>query len=151
MARKEKEPTMQYAWKQAPSNFHKADPQKCGEEIGDCATPESVLEKAKDPDSELHKCFEWDDSVAAEKYRLQQARQVIQFLVVKGTEKEETPTRVFQITSEKQVYRPVTFFLRNEDEYTTLLMRAKAELKAMQTRYSMLTELESIWEELAKL
>ena len=54
--------------------FFKADAQKCYEEMGDSdISPEEVLEKAKDKNSELHKCFEWDDTVAANKYRLQQA------------------------------------------------------------------------------
>ena len=148
---KKKETPMQYAWKQAPSNFRKADAQKVGEEIGDSATPEEVLAKAEDPNSELHKCFEWDDTVAAKKYRLMQARQVIQFLVIKGTEKNEHPVRAFQISSEPQVYRPTIFFVKNEDEYTKLLARAKAELKQISERYKQLAELEEVFEAIARL
>lgn len=148
---KRKDTPMQYAWRQAPSCFHKADAQKVGEEIGDEPTPESVLAKAEDPNSELHKCFEWDDTVAAKKYRLIQARQVIQFLVIKGTEKKDTPVRAFQISSEPQVYRPTVFFLKNEDEYTKLLARAKAELKQITERYKQLTELEEVFEAIGRL
>ena len=54
--------------------IYKADAQKVADEIGDKkVTPQEILEKARDETSELHKCFEWDDSVAAERYRLQQA------------------------------------------------------------------------------
>lgn len=40
-------------------------------------TPSQVLIAAKDPDSPLHGCFEWDDSAAAEWYRRDQARVLI--------------------------------------------------------------------------
>ncbi len=40
-------------------------------------TPASVVSDASDPASPLHSCFEWDDSVAAHKYRLEQARVLI--------------------------------------------------------------------------
>lgn len=36
-------------------------------------TPDLILEEAKDEQSPLHSYFEWDDSVAAQKYRRQQA------------------------------------------------------------------------------
>ena len=148
MAKKKK---IEFAWRDAPSCFHKADAQKCGEEMGNSPTPESLLEKAKDPTSELHKCFEWDDTKAAEKYRLVQARQMIQFIIIKDTKTKENQVRYFQISKEPQVYKPVTFFLENEDEYTTLLDRAKRELKAISERYSKLTELEEVLEAIARL
>lgn len=148
MAKKKK---IEFAWRDAPSCFHKADAQKCGEEMGDSPTPESVLEKAKDPTSELHKCFEWDDTKAAEKYRLTQARQMIQFIIIKETKKKEHQVRYFQISQEKQVYKPITFFLQNEDEYTVLLDRAKRELKGITERYSQLNELEEVFEAIARL
>ena len=67
---------MQVQWK--VNGIFKADAAKVYKEIGtDNVTPESVLEKAKDKKSELHKCFDWDDKSAANKYRLQQARQII--------------------------------------------------------------------------
>lgn len=40
-------------------------------------TPRLVVEDARDPESALHACFEWDDSVAGEKYRIMQARALI--------------------------------------------------------------------------
>jgi len=40
-------------------------------------TPNSVVDDARDPDSPLHGFFQWDDSKAAEAYRLDQARALI--------------------------------------------------------------------------
>ena len=50
------------------NGIFKADANKCYEEIqqiGDEVRPEQVLEKAKNKKSELHKCFDWNDSSAA--------------------------------------------------------------------------------------
>jgi len=41
-------------------------------------SPTNVLGSASDPDSPLHNYFEWDNEVAGHKYRLQQAREMIE-------------------------------------------------------------------------
>lgn len=142
---------MEVEWK--INGIFKADAQKVYEEIGDRkVTPEEVLEQARnDENSELHKCFEWDDSVAAEKYRLTQARQVIQFLVIKPEKKDEPQVRVFQITTETNNYQPTRLFIQQPDEYKALLQRAKNELSAFKTRYKTLSELENVFAEIDKV
>lgn len=128
------------------SGVFKADAQKVYQEIGDTSiTPEEVLEKARKKRSELHKCFEWDDSVAAEKFRLQQARQIIQLLVITPKYEDDEPIRAFQISSEKNVYQPTRLIIQQPDEYTQLLKRAKGELFAIEKRYKMLSELEAVF------
>lgn len=131
----------------------KADAQKVYQEIGDeQITPEELLEKArKNRKSELHKCFTWDDSVAAEKYRLIQARTVIQMLVVKVEKEDAVAPRVYQITSEKNVYQPTRVFLEQPEEMQVLLERAKAELIAIKQRYKYLSELEEVFEAIDNL
>lgn len=137
---------MEVEWK--INGIFKANAQKVYEEIGDRkVTPEEVLEQARnDENSELHKCFEWNDSIAAEKYRLTQARQIIQLLVIKPEKKEEPQVRVFQITTETNNYQPTKLFLEQPDEYKALLQRAKNELAALKTRYKTLSELEKVFE-----
>lgn len=127
--------------------IYKADAQKVADEIGERSiTPQEVLEKAKDENSELHKCFEWDNDVAAEKYRLEQARKIIINLVYVPTKKEEQKVRCFQITSEKHVYQPTKHFLVQENEYQALLKRAKNELESFKKKYATLSELETVFE-----
>lgn len=136
---------MQAEWK--IKGIYKADAQKVADEIGEGRiTPQEVLEKARDKKSELHKCFEWNDSVAAEKYRLQQARAIIVNLVYTPKKEEEQPVRCFQITTETNTYQPTKQFLVQKDEYQSLLKRAMEELKAFQRKYHTLTELESIFQ-----
>lgn len=134
------------------SGIYKADAQKVYEEIGDkSVSPEEVLNKARNEKSELHKCFEWNDGVAAEKYRLQQARMIINLLVIKTENKDDEPIRVFQISSEKNVYQPTRFFIQNPDEYQILLRRAKGELQAIRNRYKTLSELEAVFDAIDNL
>ena len=136
---------MQAEWK--IKGIYKADAQKVADEIGENSiTPQEVLEKAKDESLELHKCFEWDNNAAAEKYRLQQARAIIINLVYVPKGKEEQPVRCFQITAEKSVYQPTKRFLVQENQYQQLLARAKAELESFRRRYETVTELEKVFE-----
>jgi hypothetical protein len=44
-------------------------------------TPEGVLDDARNPNSPLHECFTWDDGVAAEAFRLIQAKAVVRVAV----------------------------------------------------------------------
>ena len=127
--------------------YYKADAQKVAEEIGfGKFTPMEVLEKAKDETTELHKCFEWNDSIAAEKYRLEQAKNIIRMLVYKKENKEQQVVRYYAKTETKHVYQPTKQFLGQEDEYQGLLRRALAELEAFKNKYHTLTELENIFE-----
>lgn len=131
--------------------LHKADAQKCYNECQTLeeVTPANVLEKARNKRTELHKCFEWDDSIAGEKYRLIQARDVIRHFVIYTPDEENLPKiRSYQISTECTRYEPTRMFLQNPDEYTELLKRAKNELEAFKQRYKTLTELETIFEEI---
>ena len=127
--------------------YYKADAQKIAEEIGFGEfTPMEVLEKAKDETTELHKCFEWNDSIAAEKYRLEQAKNIIRMLVYEKETKEQAVVRYYAKTETKHVYKPTKQFLVQEDEYQGLLRRALAELESFKNKYHTLTELEGIFE-----
>lgn len=131
--------------------LHKGDAQKCYDECQTLAevTPENVLNMARSKKTELHKCFEWDDSIASEKYRLIQAREIIRHFVIMPPEEkaEETPkVRSYQVTTKRNVYEPTRVILQKPDEYMALLKKAKAELEAFKRRYKTLTELEELFE-----
>lgn len=127
--------------------IYKADAQKVADEIGnDKITPKEMVEKARNEQSELHKCFEWNDTIAAEKYRLQQARTVLSMLVFKPKKEKEQPVRIFSLTTEKSVYQPTKQFLVQADEYQDLLKRALAELEAFKRKYRTINELEGLFE-----
>ena len=124
--------------------------------IGDSYTPEEVLEKAKDPDTELHKCFEWDDTKAAHLYRINTARKIIQSIVIvkDNSDKKEKPTAIRAIVSKNEYnnkYEPVTLTVRNKDSYERLLAEALRELEMFKRKYSTIKELESIMESIDNL
>lgn len=106
-----------------------------------------VLERAKDENSELHKCFEWDNDVAAEKYRTIQAGNVIRMLYIEPKSEDEPPVRVLSRTSDT-VYQPTRTFLTNTTEYEDLLKRALSELESFRKKYETLSELEQIFEQI---
>lgn len=56
---------------------------------------EDVLKEARDEHSILHKHFEWDDTEAAEQYRKQQARYLIQRCKITLVDNEPTTVRAF--------------------------------------------------------
>lgn len=137
------------------NGIFKADANKCYEEIceiGDEVKPEQVLNKAKDETCELHKCFDWDDSSAAEKYRLFQARNVINHLIVikHETDDEEKKEPVqFRVmlkndSSRESGYKQTITMIKNEDEYKRMLEQAYRELHAFKEKYNCLSELAEI-------
>ena len=128
----------------------KADAKRCAEEILslDEIEPETVLDKARDPNTELHKCFEWNDSKAAEEYRKIQAGQVIRYLVIKSKteDKGETQYRLLHKTEAKEPYKPITFIVQHEDEYAKMVQRAWNELEVFKKKYQSLSEFEEVFE-----
>jgi len=138
-------------WKEGYGFFAHADAQTVAEEImsiGSDATAKQIVEKARDESTELHKCFEWDDSKAAEKYREEQARAVVRLLVIKEeTIPEDRPeVRYFFKPKSDEGYKPTKVIVRKEDEYQALLQQAWGELHAFKVKYSMLNELQEIFD-----
>ena len=130
--------------------FFKADAEAVYKEItalGDSFSPEQIVEAAKDEASELHKCFTWDDAIAAENWRKHQARVLVAQLVVKTETSDEEPVavRVIASTAIRNVYKPVVKLIEAEQDYADLLARAINELKAFQQKYKAITELREIF------
>lgn len=138
------------AWKL--NGIFKADAQLVAQEIddiGDKFTCQQIVDKARDSSTELHKCFEWNDSVAAEKYRLKQAQQVVAHLVIVRNNDNNEPekTNIRMIVNDGQgnnTYTPIRLVVRKQDEYERLLERAKEELRAFKKKYASISELEEI-------
>jgi hypothetical protein len=64
-------------------NANSADAQAIGERLMEITEensgrlrPDDVVEDARDPRSPMHPHFEWDNNVAADKHRLNQAREI---------------------------------------------------------------------------
>lgn len=146
---------MQTIIKWQTSLFSKADPVKCYEEItsiGDEVTPEQVVEKGMDPNTELSKCFTKDDSEAAYKWRIEEARHIMrQLIVITKPDKDEEDKEPVQFrvlmkndNSHSSGYKQTIVMVRDEDEYKKLLDQAYEELRRFKRKYSMLSELSEI-------
>lgn len=134
----------------------KGNAQKCYDEIqtlGDSYTPDQVVDLARNPRTELHKCFDWDNDVAAEKWRKQQARLICISLTV-TVEKQPgivQTYRLIQHDREEGVYKPVALTVRQPDEYDRLLKQAKDELASFRKRYQSIKELSEVIEEIERV
>ena len=134
----------------------KADAQKCADEIMEIceelesATPQQILEKARDSNTELHKCFTWDDTEAAEKWRISEARAIVRNLKIieQKSDKQSEPTtiRVFYKTDNESGYKPTKLILKKPDEYKALVERCRSELLAIKQKFNSISEYEEIWE-----
>ena len=101
---------------------------------------ENVVEESRPETAVLHPCFEWDDSVAAEKYRLQQANGIIRSIIVRqvpvgGGEKQEAiEVRAF-VHIEKENYQPLKIVLADKDLKRDMMRTALRELTSFEEKY----------------
>lgn len=136
--------------------LYKADAEAVYSEItalGDSFSPDQIVEAARDESTELHKCFTWDDTAAAKSWRRHQARMLVAQLVIRTetTDKEPVAVRVISSTGSRNEYKPTVRLIEVEQDYADLLARAVRELKAVQAKYKMVTELREIFEAIDEL
>ena len=141
---------MTATWK-TPGLF-KGDPNKIKSELdtlGNSFKPEDIVELAKDPNTELHRCFEWNDTIAADKYRISQARTLICNLVIDTSSQNDPtatiPVRIFH-QADGASYKPLEIIIKNPTEYQAMLTRCHNELIALKNKYSSLSEYQEIWD-----
>ena len=109
---------------------------------------EDVVEFAKDPTTSLHSHFTWDDTEAARRYRLDQARDLIQVVVtvIPGAAKEFR-AYVSMEDDRKEAgggYRFMVSVLSDKEKRERLLAQALAEFDRWREKYEALTELAGI-------
>lgn len=122
------------------------------EEKNGKVTKEDFLEVSRPEVSATHKLFEWDDSKAAEAYRLDQSRHIINALRVVYTTPDEQEIKVsafIQTTpvGDKTHYESIEQALKDEGKREVILNRIRAELDAFIIRNQHIEELASILEE----
>ena len=107
-----------YQWKEGTRIV--GDPQKVGQEIESISvrTPENIVRKAEDENTELHKCFTWDDEEAAKKWRNQEARTVVNAIVtVEDTDDEPLTYPTFEsvVINDSRQYVAREEWVQDED------------------------------------
>ena len=120
-------------------------------------TRETFLEESRPEDSPTHGCFEWDDSVAAEKYRLNQSSAIIRDIKVTISSDSETPVRATAFvnimtnpTAQEAQYQSVDVAVTNTDTRQVVLQNALDDLNRLRIKYMDLVELSRIFDEIEK-
>lgn len=118
-------------------------------EHGGLLLPEAVVAAAKPASSPLHSYFTWDDTEAAARYRLDEARRLLNVTVeyIK-TGKKEIAHRVFcSLTSDRRDggYRVTASVMSNTQLREQLLEDARDEMKSFARKYHALTELAEVF------
>lgn len=110
-------------------------------------TPEAVVGEASDLESPIHDLFDWDDSSAAVKYRVHQARILINHVKVElvGKETEGYYNVKVEVGNEiKQGYVSAERVFKESDLHAQIVKGAVQELKYWQTKYDDIQELSGI-------
>ena len=145
---------MQYSFK--PGSYIKVDAQAAGEMCERLAaenrlTAKELLNANRPADAPLHGAFEWDDSIAAEAYRENQARHIINCLQIVEPEKKEPVRAFFNIVRTESNYHHVDAIFQNETATSALLKTALAELESFRKKYRQLSELAPVFDALDQI
>lgn len=134
-----------------PASRIKADAQTAGElclklQQSGGLTPKRLLDANREETAPLHNEFEWNDAIAAENYREQQAAYIIRQLVIRPEDAAKPATRAFiSITSDEREYQPIEVILRTPNLREQMLRNAKAEMLAFISKYKTLEELATVF------
>lgn len=120
-------------------------------------TREAFLEESRPEGSPTHACFEWDDSVAAEKYRLNQSSAVIRDIKVTIVSESAEPVKTAAFvnimpnpTAQEAQYQSVDVAVSDTDTRKTVLQNALDDLIKLRIKYRDLTELAGIFDAIEK-
>lgn len=141
---------IKYVFKEAPIAIRKADkadPQKIGEALAKISedhsgrlTPEAVVNAARSNKSPLHAHFEWNDAVAAQAFRLDQARSIIRLIRVEDETTSEPQPAFISIADNGVAYRTRQEVVGSRELQLIVLQQAERDLKAFERRYHMLND-----------
>ena len=152
---------MRYVWNRARS----VSAQDVGETIeavaerygGVCPTW-ALVDEARPADHQLHRMFEWDDLLAAEAYRRDQARHFVRDLRVvvehdSGVEHVQAYVHVVRLEPAGPIegYRLTSLVIESPDEYRQVLDEALDGLRAWQRRYRHLRDLSEVFDVLGRV
>lgn len=113
--------------------------------------PHAVVNAARDPDSALHDYFTWDDTDAAENWRIVEARKLLRVFVVQvGTNTKGETTRAFVSLSGDRNnnggYRAIVDVLSDAEMRAQLLQDALDEFESYRLKFETVKELKPIFE-----
>jgi len=116
--------------------------------------PKDVVVYARPVESEIHECFDWNNTSAAEKYRLWQARQLIASVRVEylGKEFNGYYNAVIQVAEERtQAYFSKDKVANNEEIRQYVIEGILQEIKYWRMKYKEILDLAKIDDDLISI
>lgn len=115
-------------------------------------TAQNLVNVSRPEDAPLHKCFEWNDTKAAENYREWQARKMIAAIEIVSSEsvgggmveiEPVLPTRAFHAlrTDNSEGYESIGRIMSDEEKMERLLELAKKDAQIFRAKYGHLQKL----------
>jgi len=132
--------------------YYPVNAQKAGKTIEEISRNSSVLklsyivEDSEYKYAALHKCFEWNNHYAAEKYRLAQARDILNNLTAEriGNVSIPNPIQAFVSFKKENEYFSVINVLKSAELREYMLDAAMRELDAFYRKYASLEYLSEL-------
>lgn len=152
---------VKYTWKDGRSfpvnaDIVGAELERIGKRDGG-VNAEVVVNEARPLDAPLHPCFDWDDTTAASRWRVHQARRVLnsirEITIKKGEPIERRspawisigPVEMDEGEGESQ-YRPIRQVTKHDDIYAKVVEREWKHLRGMIDRYEWVAEFQPLRE-----
>ena len=112
------------------------------------ATPQALVDAARDPISPAHKWFEWDDAKAGEQYRVMQARHYLRSITVEYATEELPPVQVrafvpVYVDGQGRAWKPMHEVLAVQSDLDQVIETARAEMHAFRQKYAELRRIEA--------
>ena len=119
--------------------------------------PEMVVRHALDnPGSNLHSFFEWNDTLAARQWRIEQAKMLLRSVViVREEDPRGTEIRLFvnidRVEDEPSKYVNTQRAMADDEMRAMVLSRVEHELYAIRRKHTDLHELAGVWKSIDQL
>lgn len=143
---------MAYQW---GINYYKTPAEEAGkvfkeleESVG--LTARNLVDASRPEEAPLHKEFEWNDDIAAEKYREDQARKMIQALKIIVDDVDAAPVRAF-VNIGEPTYEDIHIVISDDDKRQRLFASAMRELNMFRHKYSALEVFDALFREIDRL
>ena len=116
---------------------------------------EDVVEFAKDPNTALNGCFEWNDKRAAHQHRLEQARTIIRVHII-VTEMKTEPVRTFvSLINDRKTkgggYRHIKDVMSSDEMRESLLQEARWDMERFKAKYKNLLQLSKVFDSMEEV
>lgn len=121
--------------------------QIAGEELARIAerdgviSPHVVVDESREEDAPLHPAFEWDDAIAGEHWRIDQARRIVRAVVVVSDVEERQEEQVYYNVPSQGGYVSRELILNRPDLYEEAWKEYAARLAAAETQLIKLEQL----------